>query len=81
MKLNELLERLPHRILSGNADAEVSDVIYDSRKVKPGTVFVCIPGTAVDGHQFMETAADAGAAAVVVQSDHEVPESLLKKKQ
>ena len=79
MKLEKLLERLPHRILSGDTEREISEVIYDSRKVGPGSLFVCIPGTAVDGHKFMEAAAEAGAAAIVVQSDHEIPEAILAR--
>ena len=79
MKLSQLLERLPHRILFGDTEAEISEVVYDSRKVKPGTLFVCIPGTVVDGHKFMEAACEAGAEALVIQSDHEVPEALAGK--
>ena len=79
MKLNKLLERLPHRILCGDPETGISEVVYDSRKVTSGSLFVCIPGTVVDGHRFMEAAAEAGAAAIVTQSDHEVPDTLLKR--
>ena len=29
---------------------DVTDIIYDSRKVKPGCLFVCLPGAVHDGH-------------------------------
>ena len=70
MRLEQLLERLPHRILSGTTDKEISDVIYDSRKVCPGILFVCIPGTVIDGHSFISDVVKAGASAIVVQADH-----------
>ncbi|MEJ6020488.1 UDP-N-acetylmuramoyl-tripeptide--D-alanyl-D-alanine ligase [Corynebacterium sp. H113] len=37
-------------------------VEFDSRKVTPGSVFLCLPGARVDGHDFAQTAAEAGAA-------------------
>lgn len=37
----------------------------DSRLVRPGQVFFCIPGTRFDGHEFADKAAEAGAAAIV----------------
>ena len=42
-----------YRLMQGNDDVEVSDIIYDSRKVKPAAAFVCIAGAVTDGHKFM----------------------------
>jgi UDP-N-acetylmuramoyl-L-alanyl-D-glutamate--2,6-diaminopimelate ligase len=50
--------------LSGLA---IRGVAFDSRRVRPGTLFVAIPGAHVDGHDFVDGAASAGAAAVVVE--------------
>ena len=47
--------------------AEVSDVCCDSRKVKPGDLFVCVCGFASDGHRFAADAAAKGAAALVAE--------------
>ncbi len=41
----------------------------DSRLVRPGTLFVALPGERTDGHRFLRAAADAGAAAVLVTRD------------
>ncbi len=67
MRLKELLEGIP--VLSATADLEmeISDVCYDSRAVKPGGLFVAMTGFAVDGHDFIEKALEAGAAAVLCQ--------------
>ena len=45
----------------------VSGITLDSRLVEPGWAFVAVPGLAADGHDFLDEAADAGAAALVVE--------------
>lgn len=47
--------------------AEVGGVRYDSRQVRPGDLFVAVPGTATDGHLHVDAAVAAGAVAVVVE--------------
>lgn len=48
-----------------NLNLDVCDIIYDSRKVKPGCVFVCLIGTKFDGHCFVKQAIERGAVAIV----------------
>ena len=60
-------------VLRGEASKSVGSVEHDSRAVRQGALFVAIPGFTVDGHDFLGQAADAGAAAVLVQQDR--PES------
>ena len=48
-------------------DAEVSLVTADSRTVKPGALFVAVPGARSDGHDFAAAAARAGAVAVLAE--------------
>ena len=75
MKLKELLQGI--EILSANVDLEleISDVSYDSRKTKPGDLFVAMIGFATDGHAYIGKAMTAGAAAVLCQNlpEGEVP--------
>lgn len=47
----------------------VSGVTWDSRTVKPGNLYVALPGERVDGHDFIDAAVASGAAAVLVQRD------------
>lgn len=68
MILKELIKNLPCS-LKGDNTAEVTGVVYDSRKVVKGSVFVCMVGPNFNGHQFVKQAQDAGAAAVVVQEE------------
>lgn len=48
-------------------DVRISGISYDSRKVKPGCLFVCWTGLRFDGHQFAAEAVERGAAAVVTE--------------
>ena len=50
MKTSDLCEKIEYRLLQGSMDTEVTDVIYDSRKVTEGTMFVCMVGAVTDGH-------------------------------
>src|SRR3954463_2792863 len=57
------------RELMGNGapEVEVSGLAYSSASVTPGTLFFCVPGFKVDGHDFAPDAVDRGAVALVVQ--------------
>ena len=52
---------------------------FDSRAVGPGTLFFCVPGADVDGHDFAGAAVAAGASALVVERwlDLDVPQALV----
>ncbi|RKZ07610.1 hypothetical protein DRQ32_09895 [bacterium] len=63
--LAALLEASGARLLRGSADLQVSGVSADSRRVAEGSLFVAVTGHAVDGHQFLAAAAEAGAAIAV----------------
>lgn len=71
MKLSQILENTEYALVQGGIDAEISDIIYDSRKLVTGCVFVCMVGAAHDGHSFISEAIDKGASAVVVEKDVE----------
>ena len=67
MVLKQLLERLTYEVVQGSDEQEVSTLVYDSRKVEAGSVFVCISGAAFDGHGFIDDVVEKGATAVVVE--------------
>ena len=48
---------------------KISGIACDSRKVKPGNVFVCITGYETDGHKYAKSAVENGAVAVVAEHD------------
>ena len=78
--VGSLIERLEsHRLLAGAragdgpvpaaslAGVAVTGVAEDSREVRAGTLFVAVPGFHVDGHAYVARAAEAGAAAAIVE--------------
>ena len=67
MKLKEWLNGLDFELLQGNLEEEVFDVSYDSRKAKPGDVFVCMTGTRVDSHVFIPKVEEAGCRVILVE--------------
>ena len=76
MVLSKLVEDYQYTVCKGSLEIEVTDVIYDSRKIKPDTVFVCMVGASFDAHEYISQAIAQGAVAVVVQKDVEVKEDV-----
>lgn len=54
-------------------DTEITGVVYDSRKVVPGCLFLCLKGAQVDGHRFAAQAAEAGAAVILAEHPVDCP--------
>jgi UDP-N-acetylmuramoyl-L-alanyl-D-glutamate--2,6-diaminopimelate ligase len=71
MKLSELLKNIKPLQIEGNAEAEVTGVCIDSRKVGKGSLFIAMRGTQVDGHKFIPSAIKSGASVVLCE---EIPE-------
>ncbi len=71
MKLKELLKNIP--VLRTNADLEldIPEVVYDSRKVTPGSLFVAVTGFAADGNRFIPMALQKGAPVIVTAREPE----------
>jgi UDP-N-acetylmuramoyl-tripeptide--D-alanyl-D-alanine ligase len=61
-----------------HGDFEVTGVTFDSREVRPRDLFVAMPGTAHDGHQFVERAIAAGAAGALVSQPAAGPHVLVE---
>ncbi len=55
------------RVVMGDAHAEATGVTLDHRQLKPGNLFIALPGRRVDGHQFVTAAFRSGAAGALVR--------------
>lgn len=77
MRLKDLLSGLEYRCVQGDTEVEITDIIYDSRKVTPGCVFICLVGSAVDSHKYAADAAEKGAAAVIACKNVQIEHSAL----
>jgi UDP-N-acetylmuramoyl-L-alanyl-D-glutamate--2,6-diaminopimelate ligase len=71
MTFQQLLDGAEFLSQSGNPD--VTSVEYDSRRVKPGSVFVAMCGESSDGNRFIDQAIQAGAVAIISDSAKENP--------
>ena len=71
MKLSKLIEKLDYKVVTGSLEKEITAVVYDSRKLQKGCLFLCIEGMNFDGHSAVNQAVEAGASAVVVSKEVE----------
>ena len=76
MQIAKLLENLEYELVAGSLNTEITTLVYDSRKVEKGSVFVCISGTVRDAHDFIPDVVEKGAAAVIVEKDVTVPDGV-----
>ena len=72
MKLTDVINGLDILNITGNSDIDITNIQYDSRKVTQGTLFICVKGFNVDGHEFIQKAIEQGAKAFLVQEDIQI---------
>ena len=73
MIITELVNRIPAAEIHGDSNREVGGLVIDSRKVTENALYIAMRGTVVDGHSFIASAIEKGAAAIVCE---ELPETL-----
>ncbi len=71
--LVDLLRNVNVKHIQGATDITISSITYDSREVKPGSMFFAVKGTRVDGHSFIKQVIEKGAIAIVCEN---IPESI-----
>ena len=79
MKLSKICEEIEYTLLQGSLETEVRDIIYDSRKIAPETMFVCMVGAVTDGHKYIPDAVEKGASVIVLEKEEEaaqIPENI-----
>lgn len=76
MKLKKLLVDLEYELLQGTLDQEVSQIDYDSRQVTRDSLFVCIEGSQVDGHVYVDQVIKTGAKTLVVTKNVDMREGI-----
>ena len=73
MRFDEILQGVVTLSHGGDPGVEIRGVAYDSRRVEQGFLFVAVRGFQVDGHEFVSSAIERGAVAVVVEEEASVP--------
>lgn len=69
MVLEDIIRDIDVRTVKGEAGREIADIVFDSRKVRPGSLFVAIRGYETDGHLYIDQAVTSGACAVIFETD------------
>ncbi len=72
MQLNALLEGLALQASHGDLSIDIDNIVYDSRKARRGSLFICITGFVTDGHKYIAQAISQGVSAIL--AEHETPE-------
>src|ERR1051325_9657036 len=67
-KLQDILYKVSIRSILGDRDPQVDNLETDSRKAGPGTLFIAMRGTHVDGHNFIPNVVEAGASTIVCET-------------
>jgi len=81
MKLSKLLKSIEVVEDFEKKDIEVKGIAYDSRKVEPGYLFICIKGYKTDGHNYIFQAIENGAIGIIVEeidSKYNIPQYKVK---
>lgn len=67
MNTKLLIENIPYKFLQGPLPEKIDHITMDSREVRKGSLFICIKGYTVDGHDFAAQAAAQGAALILAE--------------
>jgi UDP-N-acetylmuramoyl-L-alanyl-D-glutamate--2,6-diaminopimelate ligase len=70
MKWNDLIAEIASEGSAGSSDEPITGIEYDSRRVRPGAVFVAMRGGTTDGNRFIEKAIASGALGIITDSSH-----------
>lgn len=73
MIITELLKRIPVLEIHGDDSREITDLVFDSRKITEGSLYIAVRGTVADGHSYIASSVEKGAKAVVCE---EFPETM-----
>jgi UDP-N-acetylmuramoyl-L-alanyl-D-glutamate--2,6-diaminopimelate ligase len=77
VRFSELLQSIGEPVqVAGTTDLKIRGLFYDSRSVIPGGLFFALRGATVDGHSFISRAVSAGAVALVVEDNSDLPEGI-----
>lgn len=72
--LKDILYKVPLESVVGTTSVAITNLHFDSRKVALNDVFVAVKGTVSDGHDYIKTAAEKGAIAIICEV---LPEQLI----
>ncbi len=69
MRVSEIIRLLPFAVKHTGSDPDILGIVLNSRQVRPGYLFAAVPGSVVDGAEYIEDAQARGAVAVVSENE------------
>ena len=72
MSVRDILDNINYKLVKGSLDTEVKNIIYDSRKVNKGDLFIALRGQNSDGHDYIDMAIESGAKVIVIDKKMEI---------
>lgn len=72
MLLSKIVENIEVVSVEGSLDIDIASLVYDSRKVTEGALFVCMKGTNFDAHEKAGEVVESGAVALILEEDVDV---------
>lgn len=76
MLLSNIIKNIKYLKITGDTNKEISSVVFDSREVKQGSLFVALKGTTSDGHSYIASALNSGAVAILCEDSANVPSGI-----
>lgn len=76
MKLKDLLRDVNFELINGTLEEEISSLVYDSRKAGLGSAFLCIRGTSVNGHDYIEQVIEKGVKVIILEEEKSLPPNI-----
>ncbi|SHE49714.1 UDP-N-acetylmuramoyl-L-alanyl-D-glutamate--2,6-diaminopimelate ligase [Chryseobacterium vrystaatense] len=67
MIITELLKRIPVLEIHGDEAREISELVFDSRKITENSLYIAVRGTVADGHSYIASSVEKGAKAIVCE--------------
>lgn len=73
MLVSEIVKATGGTLISGNLDADIKGFSQDTRKIKPGDMYIPLVGEVFDGHDFINQAFNQGASSIITMKDDVYP--------
>lgn len=73
MELSKIISGINCISVSGNTSVNIEDIVFDSRAVTEGSLFVAVKGSISDGHNYIANAINSGASAIICERLPDIP--------
>jgi UDP-N-acetylmuramoyl-L-alanyl-D-glutamate--2,6-diaminopimelate ligase len=69
MKIKDLLNEIAYEVIQGTDEINIHNISWDSRRLKPNSLFICVKNKNVDRHNYAQAAIEAGATTLLIEHE------------